>query len=209
MKKLTHSAAALSLLFIPFAVACHDDGRAGQVSDKAAAVEPERPDALLTAKVKAQLAADAEVNPFEIEVTTEDGVVTLTGTVDETIDRERAEHLARTTVGVRSVVNRLEVQRRDDMADLGDKVEEAADEAGDALASGGEALTDAAITAAVKTKLLAADHLDGLEINVDTDNGVVSLNGKVKTRDQKLEAERLARETNGVRDTVNNLEILG
>lgn len=41
----------------------------------------------------------------------------------------------------------------------------------------------------------------------DTRDGIVHLEGKVPTADDKAEAERLARHTKGVRDVVNNLRV--
>lgn len=74
-------------------------------------VEPYVRDTELTAKVKAKLTADPEVNPFQIDVDTVDGKVTLTGKVTTERQREEAEHLARGTEGVVEVVNNLEVGR--------------------------------------------------------------------------------------------------
>ena len=75
-------------------------------------VEPYVRDAELTAKVKAKLTADPEINPFQIDVDTVDGKVTLTGKVTTERQREEAEHLARGTEGVLDVVNNLEVGPR-------------------------------------------------------------------------------------------------
>ncbi|WP_295361725.1 BON domain-containing protein, partial [Arenimonas sp.] len=48
--------------------------------------------------------------------------------------------------------------------------------------------TDAAITASVKTKLLADDRTKGFDINVDTWNGVVTLTGGADSQAAKLAA---------------------
>ena len=44
-------------------------------------------------------------------------------------------------------------------------------------------------------------------IDVDTNQGVVALNGTVQTEAMKTRAEQLARQVKGVRDVVNNLRI--
>jgi hyperosmotically inducible protein len=67
-------------------------------------------DAAVTAKVKAKLTADPEVDAFDIDVDTVAGVVTLSGTVESAALSAEAEKLARGTSGVREVVNRLTVQ---------------------------------------------------------------------------------------------------
>ena len=71
----------------------------------------------------------------------------------------------------------------------------------------GEKLDDTKITTAVKAKL-AADRLKNLvNVGVETNDGVVRLYGKVPTPEDKFEAERVARRTNGVRDVTNELRV--
>jgi len=69
----------------------------------------------------------------------------------------------------------------------------------------GEVVTDAAITSAVKTKLLGDPDVKGLNIDVDTKNGVVTLSGKVNTAAERAEAVRLARNTKGVKRVTDKL----
>lgn len=66
-------------------------------------------DAGITAKVKAKLAADGDINPFNIDVDTNEGVVTLQGRVAKEEARTKAEQLARDTDGVRRVINLVKV----------------------------------------------------------------------------------------------------
>lgn len=66
---------------------------------------------------------------------------------------------------------------------------------------------DAAITAAVKTRLLASSDVRGLSVNVDTYESVVILKGAVESRDQRGAAERLARATRGVKGVRNELTV--
>ena len=68
-------------------------------------------------------------------------------------------------------------------------------------------LTDASITAAVKTNLFADNFTPALHINVATKDRVVTLTGKVKSRDDKEEAVRVARAVGGVRTVQDELEI--
>lgn len=71
----------------------------------------------------------------------------------------------------------------------------------------GQTIDDAAITAAVNSKL-ASDRLSNFtRIDVDTNRGIVTLNGVVKTVDQKLRVADLTREVNGVRTVNNNLQV--
>ena len=68
-------------------------------------------------------------------------------------------------------------------------------------------LTDAEITTAVKTKMLADSKVGAMGINVDTSNHVVTLNGTVHSAAEKAEALRLARTTKGVKKVVSKLTI--
>src|SRR5215470_3463683 len=69
--------------------------------------------------------------------------------------------------------------------------------------------SDTTITTAVKNRLAADPTTSAAKINVDTSNGVVTLSGKVPTAAEKSEAERIARNTQGVTQVVNNLTVEG
>jgi hyperosmotically inducible protein len=73
-------------------------------------MKPHLRDAALTAKVKAMLVADPQVNPFDIDVDTTDGKVLLSGEVATAAQRAEAEKLARITEGVLEVRNLIEVE---------------------------------------------------------------------------------------------------
>jgi len=79
-------------------------------SNKTAATQVD--DAAITASVKAKLAADGDINPFNIDVDTNEGVVTLQGRVEKEEARTKAEQLARETDGVRRVINLVKVGDR-------------------------------------------------------------------------------------------------
>lgn len=66
-------------------------------------------DAVLTARVKARLAANQGLSSFSIHVGTENGVVTLTGKVTSVAAKQLAAKVTSTTEGVRIVVNNLKV----------------------------------------------------------------------------------------------------
>jgi hyperosmotically inducible periplasmic protein len=67
-------------------------------------------DAWIVTKVKSQLAADPEVNSFNIDVDALQGEVTLSGVVPEERARQEAERIARATEGVRSVRNEIRIR---------------------------------------------------------------------------------------------------
>jgi osmotically-inducible protein OsmY len=65
----------------------------------------------LTAKIKSKMALDDLVQARTIDVTTSGQVVTVSGTVRSTAERDRALQLARETAGVTQVIDRLTVAR--------------------------------------------------------------------------------------------------
>jgi osmotically-inducible protein OsmY len=68
--------------------------------------------AALTSKIKAKMALDDVVNASDIDVDTEESVVTLTGDVRSADERRRAVRIATETAGVTKVVDRLAIANR-------------------------------------------------------------------------------------------------
>lgn len=108
------------------------------------------------------------------------------------------------------------------LEEAGRDAEEFGREVGDELAEAGEALErgaervgeelepfarDAEITARIKSKLTADPEVNPFTIDVDTVNGRVTLNGVVRTEGQREEAEKHARNTEGVLEVENLLEV--
>lgn len=79
--------------------------------------------------------------------------------------------------------------------------------AGEEGQSAGAVIDDTAITAKVKTALLADSDIKGLDVNVDTSQGVVTLKGEVSNQTQIDRAGKIAGEVEGVKSVVNNLSI--
>jgi len=148
----------------------------------------------ITSAVKAKLAQDDTVKAYQIDVDTSSKVVTLKGTVDTSAAKEQAVALARQTDGVRDVVDQLTVSPQVTTAP-------AADPPG--------IIGDAAITSAVKAKLLADTSVSGLQIDVDTAAGVVTLSGTVATKAEATRAVALARDTDSVTDVVDKIRVRG
>jgi hyperosmotically inducible periplasmic protein len=67
-------------------------------------------DGTTTVKVKTALLTDPALKPSQISVGTQDGVVTLAGTVDSQELKERAAHIAQSVSGVKSVVDNLTIK---------------------------------------------------------------------------------------------------
>jgi hyperosmotically inducible protein len=74
------------------------------------------------------------------------------------------------------------------------------------LANAGAA-EDTMITTKVKTKLTTDRVKNLVSVNVDTKNGVVHLKGTVPNEQAKAEAERLAKDTDGVISVTNDIKV--
>jgi len=70
-----------------------------------------------------------------------------------------------------------------------------------------EQVSDSSITARVKAQYIGDGSVASRDISVETSEGVVYLTGRVQTQAEKAEAERIARNTKGVKNVVNNLAV--
>ncbi|HYQ72429.1 MAG TPA: BON domain-containing protein, partial [Gammaproteobacteria bacterium] len=154
-------------------------------------------DASLTARVKSQLLWNSNTSGMQIDVDTNSGIVTLSGTVDSDAEAELAGQIASNTRYVRDVENHLKVSG--DQMSIDDKVASETHEAAPEVSDGW-------ITAKVKSSLIYSRNVDGTDINVETDNGVVTLYGHVDSDFERESAIRIARGIKGVKDVRPELE---
>lgn len=84
---------------------------------------------------------------------------------------------------------------------------DARDEARTAGREAAAGLENGAVTAAVKAKLIAEPTISGTRIDVDTQDGVVTLTGTVATAGARARAVELAKGTNGVRRVEDHLTV--
>jgi hyperosmotically inducible periplasmic protein len=154
--------------------------------------------ALTETRQETQIWTTYALSPYlrasDLKVSVKAGKATLTGTVDEDVNRDLATQIALGVDGVKEVDNQIAVQ---------------ADYLTPARAgrSYGEIVDDATITAAIKSKLLWSKHTDGLTTDVDTKNGKVTLTGKADSGASKDFAARLAMNTDGVASVNNQLMV--
>ena len=77
----------------------------------------------------------------------------------------------------------------------------------DGVSKSGEIMTDGWITSRVSARFVNEDTLKDSNINVDTNDHIVTLKGTVLTSAGRARAGVVARQTEGVRRVVNNLTI--
>lgn len=145
-------------------------------------------DSTITARVKAALIDDKSIRSAGISVKTENKVVTLSGSVDSTAQKEQALSVAKNVKGVTMVNDKLSVSE-----------EQSASLKGYA--------GDTAITSQIKAKLLADDMVPSRNITVETSDGVVQLSGSVESRQQADRAADIAKAVSGVKSVENNLSV--
>ena len=97
------------------------------------------------------------------------------------------------------------------LAAAGHEIAQQTDRAVDAVKSpgdgGSKSVSDTAITASIKTDLLKDPDLSILKIEVDTHDGVVTMNGLTTDEAARTRAERLASGIKGVKEVRNYLVV--
>ena len=73
--------------------------------------------------------------------------------------------------------------------------------------STGEVIDDSVITTKVKTALLADTRVRGRDVHVETFKGRVLLSGIVASPEERQTAERIARQTSGVKEVNNKISV--
>lgn len=189
----------------------------------AMAQTPKVDDLTLDNRIEELIKTSATLKDDDIDVSVANGVVTLKGKVPSAAHRTRAGSLAK-IAGVTRVDNQIEVD-----ATLAQKADKAMDKTKDAAVKAGEKTKDAVGTAGAKTKEVAGDAADvvtdawiitklkadfvnedtlkGSNINVDSDNHVVTLKGTVVTAAGRARANQIAKTTKGVSRVIDALTI--
>lgn len=158
----------------------------------------------LAERVRDALEADQRLADSDVDVASvNDGVVLLEGDARMIGDHLRAVETAARVPGVRRVASRIESPDREGDAEIH------RDREGDDAVAGAKAgVSDAYLTSATKLKLLADERVPGLDVNVDTRDGRVTLFGIVPTKEAKAAAEEVARGVSGVRAVENELQVV-
>jgi hyperosmotically inducible protein len=169
-------------------------------------------DSDITKVVKEKLKSDENISARDIDVKTENGVVTLSGEVETQADLDQAVQIARSVPEVRNVHSRVRVKQvltdedvKDRVKDQESKMEKKIDQAQDTTIS--ESASDAALTAKVKMKLSEDSLLSALKINVDTKNAHVTLTGNVKDELEARRAIQIAESVKGVQQVTSVLTV--
>lgn len=129
-----------------------------------------------------RLAMDGRINyPKAIQIKVENGMATVSGTVETLTEKALAENLVVSTYGVKAVNNQLIVKPAP--------------------------TKDFAVEQAVKEALKATPALQKSDIQVSVSDGVVLLKGAVEKQSQSLAAEFAAKTAPGLVRVVNMIKV--
>lgn len=133
-------------------------------------------------RVDDQFLADPGVNSTIVDIRVDDGIVTLSGQVDNLLAKKRASRVAQAIRGVRSVLNQIVVKPRISKTDE-------------------ELLQDVGLA------LIADPAAETFEITPSVDGGAVTLSGQVDSYQERDLAVRVAMGVSGVVGVQDEIEV--
>ena len=136
----------------------------------------------ITNAIESEFLVDDAVFSNMIDVETKKGIVYLSGWVDNLLAKERAGEIARTTRGVLSVVNNIDVNPS-------------------------MSRTDVEIRDDVKLALARDPATEQYEVEISVLDGIVTLTGVVESHQEKILCEEVTKGVSGVIGIVNQIDI--
>jgi len=151
-------------------------------------------DAWIDGKAETTLLLNSNLNSFDINTDVKNKIVTLSGSVENKTEKALAAELVSGLDGVESVNNKLTLIKETSESK----------ESSETM----KALTDSKITAVVKTRLLLNSSVSGTDIEVDTHDQTVTLDGQVESNTEHDLAMSIARNVSDVEKVIDNLQII-
>ena len=179
-KKINLILFTLALVSIIFSAFISDINAQGNDNDMATSEKEEMSDLEITNAIEFEMKVQAGVPVNEIDVNTINGIVTLTGDVDNILAKERANKIAKMVKGVRGTVNNIDVLQ-------GSK-------------------TDAQIKNDIEKALLTDPATESYEIFTSVLDGHATLSGEVESWQEKNLAAKVAKSVQGVTNVENNIQ---
>lgn len=149
-------------------------------------------DAWIDGKAETTLMFNGNLDSFDINTDVKNGKVILTGKVDSEVNKALASELIESLEGVSEVENHLTVIAADPESNTDKMI---------------QSLKDSKVESVVKTRLLLESEVSGTDIEVEVEEGVVTLEGKVATDSERDLAVAIATNTSDVKQVVNKISI--
>lgn len=148
-------------------------------------------------KIEAGFLLNKNLHRFELDASVAGATVTLTGTVEDDVEKELARQIALGVDGVKEVVNLIAVDPQYQYFKKRLHQEPAFS----------QRFEDATINASVKARFLDNDHLKQLDIRVETEQGKVLIYGNVRNNTERDLAGQIAANVDGVQQVDNRLRL--
>jgi hyperosmotically inducible protein len=155
-------------------------------------VEPpfaEHSDAWMALKIRGSLLVKANVSATSTKVAVTDGNVVLSGTADNSAQKELTAAYAKDIDGVKTVKNDIIVSDKAPAQTVG------------------EVIDDASITSQVKFALLSHKSTSALKTKVTTTDGVVRVTGDASSDAEKSLVTKLAADVRGTKSVTNDMTV--
>nr|WP_286235957.1 BON domain-containing protein [Thalassotalea sediminis] len=157
----------------------------------------EAKDAWIDGKAEAVLLFNGNLDSFDINTDVHKSTVTLTGQVTSDVDRKLAEELVLGVEGVSAVDNQLTVlKEKDSTSTISKQTDQAM-----------STMVDTKIAVVLKSRYLLDTDIDGTNINVDVNDGRVSLTGEVGSKSEKTLVIQMAKNLDDVVSVSEELSI--
>ncbi|WP_462322226.1 BON domain-containing protein [Halochromatium sp.] len=161
--------------------------RSGHQAGMAAVDEDRR----LAERIERRLAWDAELAPYDLEVSVNDGILNLSGSVSTTAESHRARRMANETEGIGGVVNALYVDPA--LVPFKNRSVGPPD--------------DETVAKRLEVRLAHDPDLADETIEVEVEDGIVRLHGTLRDYSSEMRAKRLAESLYGVERVNSELEV--
>ena len=155
--------------------------------------EPPTPnsDLWILDKVKTTLLFHRSVSAIHTEIDVKEGLVTLRGVASSNAEKDLATEYTKDVDGVKGVDNQMTI------GPVPEKSHRTA----------GEKMDDASITAQVKVALLFHKSTSAIRTEIKTRQGLVTVQGKARSADEKHQVTQIAQDVNGVVGVKNEMTI--
>lgn len=162
-------------------------------------------------QVKAKFNTDSQLDAANLNVAAnvDRNEITLSGTVESEALRTKAVELAKSAHAGLIITTQIDVKPSEisRTAYTKERAREERDKAKERGETIGDSLDDGWIHTKIVAQLIGNSTTPERKINVDVTNNVVTLRGTVETTEQKTEAERVAKNTEGVKSVSNQLKV--